>query len=56
MEYFIPNPISPHVVVHVSVSHGLGALTLHLPKLHLLEATVKLELNHTKIRTLSISI
>ena len=35
LEYVIPNPISPHRVVHVSVSHGLGALktTLCLHKL-----------------------
>ena len=26
LEYFIPKPISPHLVVHVSVSRGLAAL------------------------------
>ena len=46
LEYFIPNPISPHLVVHVSVSRVSGALIVLFSQ----RQYIKVKENKTRIK------
>ena len=46
LEYFIPKPISPHLVVHVSVSRGLAALIVLFDQ----RQYIKVKENKTRIQ------